>query len=329
MQGGRLDRYHGTWLPDSGEAGMRGQVQGGGRLEGPGQLARASPWTGTREDAMSTVTEARLQDADLLARAVENVLRKLIRFLVGRISLVKLQEMIRLIYIDETEKKLRKENPGKNVALTRLALHTGLDTRTLTRAREVLYTGGRRYRQQFLAELTPESAVVEAWANLKGDKSVLEYGSEDADFERLVRATIPTRGITIQSIIKRLVDTNSIEQDKENRRLKLLVDHYSPYLSDDEPNMINAAFSAISNLLTTIEYNVNAGPDGRLFQRQAWTFRLSPEDREAFRKAMRSMLENYEKEAMKAIEPWEMEAYGEHQLTAGIGLYYFEEDSSV
>lgn len=276
---------------------------------------------------MSTVTEARLQDADLLTRAVENVLRKLIRFLVGRISLVKLQEMIRLIYIDETEKKLREENPGKNVALTRLALHTGLDTRTLTRAREVLYTGGPQYRQQFLAELTPESAVVEAWANLKGNKSVLEYGSEDADFEQLVRSSISTRGITIQSIIKRLVDTKSVAQDKEKRTLKLLVDHYSPYLSDDEPNMINAAFSALSNLLGTIEYNVNSGTDARLFQRQAWTFRLSPDDREAFRTEMRRLLENYEKQAMKAIEPWEMEAYGDDLLTAGVGLYYFEEGS--
>lgn len=278
---------------------------------------------------MSPVTEARLQDADLLAGAVENVLRKLIRFLVGRISLVKLAEMIRLIYIDETEKKLKKENPGKNVALTRLALHTGLDTRTLTRAREVLYTGGHQYRQQFLAELTPESAVVEAWANLKGDKSVLEYGSEDADFERLVRATISTRGITIQSIIKRLVDTNSVEQDKENRTLKLLVDHYSPYLSDDEPNMINAAFSAISNLLTTIEYNVNSGQDSRLFQRQAWTFRLNPHDRERFRLAMRELLEKQEKEAMESIVPWEMESYGEDLVTAGIGLYYFEEETGA
>mgnify|MGYP001818327754 CR=1 FL=1 len=274
---------------------------------------------------MPKVTDARLQEADLLARAVENVFRKLIRFLVGRISLVKLQEMIRFIYIDETEKKLKAENPGKNVPLTRLALNTGLDTRTLTRVREQLYQGEPQYEPQFLAELTPESALVEAWAKLGGDSTVLEYGSEDADFEKLVRATISTRGITIQSIIKRLVDTQSVEQDKETRRLKLLVDHFSPYLSDDEPNMINAAFSAVSNLLTTIEFNVDISPDERLFQRQTWTFRLSPDDRQEFRQAMRKMLEQYEEDSMHAIEPWEMEQFGDGQLTAGVGFYYFEE----
>jgi hypothetical protein len=274
---------------------------------------------------MPTVAEVRLQEADLLARAVENVFRKLICFLVGRISLVKLQEMIRFIYVEETEKKLKQENPGKNVPLTRLALNTGLDTRTLTRVREKLYRGEAQYGPRFLAELTPESAVVDAWAGLKEDCAVLDYGSEDAGFETLVRSTISTRGITIQSIIKRLVDTNSIEQDKEKRELKLLVDHFSPYLSDYEPSIINASLSAISSLTCTAVHNANSEPDERMFQRQAWTFRLRPEDRDAFRRDMRNMLEEYEQSARLRIEPWEMEHYGDGQLTAGVGLYYFEE----
>lgn len=273
-----------------------------------------------------SVRESRLQDADLLARAVENVFRKLIRFLVGRISLVKLQEMIRYIYIEETEKKLKAEKPGKNVPLTRLALLTGLDTRTLTRVREQLYHSAPLYQNQFLAELTPESAIVEAWATLGDEHAVLEYGSEDAEFERLVRSTIPTRGITTQSIIKRLVDTRSVSQNRESGTLRLLVDHFSPYLSDDEPNIINAAFSAIGNLISTVEYNVSAGSAERLFQRQAWSFRLDPEQRLAFRRDMREMLESYEAGAMNRIEPWEMERFGKDLLTAGVGFYYFEED---
>ena len=51
----------------------------------------------------------RLNQADMLTRAVENVFRKLIRFLVGRMSLVKLQEMIRHIYVDEAERQLKKD----------------------------------------------------------------------------------------------------------------------------------------------------------------------------------------------------------------------------
>jgi len=277
---------------------------------------------------MSTTNGARYQEADLLTRAVENVLRRMIRFLVGRITLVKLQEMIRFIYVEETERMLKTEKPGRNVPLTQLALNTGLDTRTLARVRENLARGESRHRRQFLAELTPESAVVEAWASAVAAGEAereIGYGSEDAAFETMVRSTISTRGITMPSIIQRLVDTRSIEQDRERRRLRLLVDHFSPYLSDDEPNMINAAFSAIANLLSTIEFNVAARQSDRLFQRQVWTFRLSPEQRDDFRRAMRKRLERYEKTAIGAIEPWEQQRYDEGLLTAGIGLYYFEE----
>jgi hypothetical protein len=261
---------------------------------------------------------------------VDNVFRKLIRFLVGRISLVRLQEMIRHIYVEETELKLRAENPGKSVPLTRLALNTGLDTRALVQIRKRLQVDGPQYRQQFLAELTPESAVVEAWASrIRGagaeiDAAVLDYGSDDAGFEALVKSTLSIRGITTQSIIQRLVDTDSVELDREQRTLRLLVDHYSPYLSQDEPNIVNAAFSAISNLISTIEHNVGAEQEAKLFQRQAWTFRLDPRKRIEFRAVMRDMLEHCEDSAREKIAPWEHEEYGENLLTAGVGFYYFE-----
>jgi len=279
---------------------------------------------------MAGMGHGRLQEAELLARAVENVLRKLIRFLVGRIALVRLQEMVRHIYVEETELQLRAGNPGHNVPLTQLALKTGLDTRALVQIRKRLQTEGQLYQQQFLAQLTPESAVVEAWARrvreaeAARDAAVLGYGTDDAGFESLVRSTLSIRGITTQSIIQRLVDTASVEQDRDRHTLRLLVDHYSPYLSQDEPNIVNAALSAISNLMSTIEHNVGAGHDEKLFQRQAWTFRLDPERRQEFRGAMRDMLERCEADALQRITPWEQDEYGKELLTAGVGFYYFE-----
>ena len=280
---------------------------------------------------MPTRSDQRLQEASLLTRAVENVFRKLIRLLVGRISLVRLQEMIRHIYVEETELKLQAETPGRNVPLTRVALATGLDTRALVQIRKRVQLGGRQFRQQFLSELTPESAVVEAWAGRvrrapgAGDPAVLDYGNDNAGFESLVRATVPTRGITTQSILQRLVATNSVLQDRERRQLRLLVDHFSPYLSSDEPSILNAALSAISNLTSTIEHNLGADPSDLLFQRQKWTFRLNPDDLRAFRQSMRELLERAEVAADTAIEPWEQEGYSRELLTAGVGFYYFEE----
>lgn len=275
--------------------------------------------------------DERLQEAAILTRAVENVFRKLIRFLVGRISLVKLQEMIRHIYVEEAERNLKAGLPGRNVPLTRLALVTGLDTRTLVQVKQRLEREEQEYREQFLAELTPESAIVEAWAERvrqsggRTHAARLTYGEEGAGFETLVNSTISTRGITTRSIIQRLVATNTVRQDKAKRSLHLLVDHYSPYLSDDEPNIVNAAFSAISNLISTIEHNVDADRHEKFYQRQFWTFRLSPEDRAGFRDATREMLERYEQKARREMAPWEKQEYGGELMTAGVGFYYFED----
>ena len=281
---------------------------------------------------MPATKDEHLQDAAMLTRAVENVFRKLIRFLVGRISLVKLQEMIRFIYVEEAEKNIRVANPGKNVPLTRLALVTGLDTRTLLRVKRRLVLEGKIYKQQYLKDLTPESAIVEAWAdqiNLIGQGSdsgsVLTYGDENSEFENLVRSTISTRGITTHSIIQRLLATNCIEQDKPKKLLKLIVDQFSPYLSNNEANIVNAAFSAISNLISTIEYNINSPNDQKLFQRQSWTFRLKPGDQLQFRETMRQFLQEADRLARQKIRPWERDEYSADLITAGIGLYYFED----
>jgi hypothetical protein len=37
--------------------------------------------------------------------------------------------MIQVIFVEEAEAKLRQESPGKNVALSTLAVVTGFDTR--------------------------------------------------------------------------------------------------------------------------------------------------------------------------------------------------------
>lgn len=281
---------------------------------------------------MVAKNEKRLSEAALLTQAVENVFRRLIRILVGRITLVKLQEIMRYVYIDEAEKKLESESPGKTVAMTKMALITGLDTRTLIQVKKNWQEKDTQFAQKFLSELTPESAVVEAWVkqieqtgNNRAGRT-LSYGDNDSEFEKLAKNTISGRGITTQSIIKRLVDTKSVSQNKTDKSLTLKVDHFSPFLSDDTPNIINAAFTAISNLLSTIQFNLNNSLDERLFQRQAWTFRLEPARIPEFRLAMKSLLIQFEAKVIKEIAPWEADHYGKDLQTAGVGFYYFEDN---
>jgi hypothetical protein len=67
-----------------------------------------------KESFMATPGDPGLRDVATLTRAVEKVFRKLIRMLIGKMSLKKLQEMIQIIFVEETEAKLKREAPGKN-----------------------------------------------------------------------------------------------------------------------------------------------------------------------------------------------------------------------
>jgi hypothetical protein len=269
----------------------------------------------------------------VFARTIETVFRKLTRFLVGRVSLANLQEMLRHIYVEEAEINLRKLDGSKKVPLTKLALVTGIDTRTLAQIRKNISEQKDRYTQLPLKELTPESAVVEAWAQMvQGepdgkDLRELSYDGPESDFEKLFKRTITSRGITSNSLIERLIATNSVAIDRQTKTLTLLVSQFSPYFSDDEPNAVNAALSAISNLVSTIDNNVGAAQEDRFFQRQAWTFRLSPGQRKQFRLAMYEFLSRVDRDARTRMEAWEQPNYEEDFVTAGVGYYFFEESN--
>jgi hypothetical protein len=239
--------------------------------------------------------------------------------------------MLRHIYVEEAELSLMLSHPGRNVSLSKLALVTGIDTRTVTNIRKNIYEQKARFTQLPLKELTPESALVEAWVQvvetdpLGNEKKVLSYDGPDSEFERLFKSTISSRGITVHSLINRLVATKSVKIDKKNKKITLLVTQFSPFLSDDEPNIINAALSAISNLVSTIDNNVGANQEDKFFQRQTWTFRLSPNEREKFRSTMKAFLENVDFNARSKIESWEQPEFQDELVTAGVGFYYFEE----
>ena len=106
---------------------------------------------------MPQITDSLYEEPATLTRAIENLCRKLIRFLIGRMSLVSLQEIIRYVFVEEIENKLRAENPNRNIQLTQLALLSGLDTRTLTKIRNSKKYGKPFYEEaNFLREFAPE-----------------------------------------------------------------------------------------------------------------------------------------------------------------------------
>jgi len=284
---------------------------------------------------MPSVHNEHLHDAAILTRAVENLFRKLIRFLLGRISLVKLQEMIRYIFIEEAENKLKKERPKKNISFTKLALLSGIDTRTLTKVRNSEGYRQPLYREsKFLREFTPGAAILDYWSSKRpfvdpqsGEPKILKISGEDNSFEALFSGCIRGRGVTARSLLQRLAESGAVKIDHEQGTVKLLKRTYLPSSSSDQQGSIQMGFSAIGNMLDTVIHNVESLDTGaeRLYQQGAWTYRLSPCNQQQIRNSLRQLLAETDKKARKIFSKYEDKNAASEQITSGISLFYFEE----
>lgn len=289
-----------------------------------------------REDHMATGNETTLPDVAILTRAVESVFRKLIRMLVGRISLKKLQEMIQSIFVEEAEAKLQQERPGKNVPLSTLAVLTGFDTRTLTRIKS---RGGymKPFHQEdrFLSQITPECSVLDVWESSQkyrdpatGKPMVLPLKGSAVSFETLIRDSIPTRGVTSGAFLHRLQASKSVVVDKATNEVWMIDKRYTPFDSADQTENTRIGMAAVGNLVETITHNLNAPALGQesFYQQGCWTNRLERADSETLRKVAKTFLDHTDEQARAVLKPFEQDEVSNDQVTAGISMFYFEEE---
>lgn len=284
---------------------------------------------------MTSSSPQPLRDVALLTRAVENVFRNLIRILIGRMSLKKLQEMVQIIFVEEAEAKLEQEAPGKSVPLTKLGSLTDLDTRTLIKIRSS-YNPKKPIHLDatFLKGFTPGFKVLDLWLNEKkyldnktGSPFPLDFAGKGITFEKLVEEAVSVRGVTARSMLERLLENNFVEINPENKQIKLVREDYI-FLSSEELDMIDIGFSAIASLATTVNHNIKeaASETSRFYQRGCWTYRLNKKNQKEFRRAMVDFLHEVDKKSKSAIFPFEDETVQSGQLTAGISMFYFEDE---
>lgn len=286
---------------------------------------------------MAAPGDSTLPDVAILTQAVENVFRKLIRLLVGKISLKKLQEMIQMIFVEEAEAKLSLERPGKNVPLSTLAVVTGFDTRTLTRIKsKESYMKPFHEEKRFLSEITPECSVLDVWESSSkyrdtttGKPRVLPIRGSETSFETLISDSNSTRGVTVASFLHRLEASKSIVIDKASNQVRMIDKRYTPFESTDQTENAKIGMAAVGNLVDTISHNLKAPSQGQesFYQQGCWTNRLNQADAEKLRKVAKKFLLKTDEKARKTIKPFEQDEAGRDQVTAGISMFYFEEES--
>lgn len=285
---------------------------------------------------MVTSSKPALGDVAILTRAVEIVFRKLIRLLIGKISLKKLQEMIQVIFVEEAEANLRQEAPGKNVALSTLAVVTGFDTRTLTKIKaKDSYLKPFHEEKRFLSEITPECSVLDVWESstkysdqTSGKPKILAIKGPETSFETLISDSNSTRGVTVTSFLNRLEASNSIVVDKANNQVRMIDKRYTPFESEGQTESVRIGMAAVGNLVDTITHNLKVSPQNGapFYQQGCWTNRLDKNDGNRLRGLIKKFLLEMDERARKILKPFEQDIASGDQVTAGVSMFYFEEE---
>jgi hypothetical protein len=274
-----------------------------------------------------------LKEAAALTRAVEKVMRKFVRLLIGRMSLARLQELIRLVFVQEAEAFLKRERPGKNVAMTKLALLTGLDTRTLGKVKEeMVQLNSIAENESFLKGFLPSFKVLDRWQSdpkfidkSSGEPKVLEIAGGESSFEFLVSLALTSRGITYKSIMDRLEKNGIVSINMAEKTIRLNAQSEA-FIGREKLDMIEIGLASVSSLMSTVEHNVNQADlsEEKLFQRGFWSYKLNISDQKLIRKKLFEYLQSLDERTMKEIAVFEEKEQSTQQFTAGVSMFYFE-----
>lgn len=279
---------------------------------------------------MSSTNVARQQQQDQgarLALAIERVIRPFIKLIVGRVSCGFLIQQIKRIYIEEARRWIEKNDHHGRVTKSKLAMLTGLDTRTIS-AIEAETSESDNFR---IVDLCPEAGVLEKWRTSKsftdenGNPKVLPIFGKSIAFQALVGSVVG-RNVTCQTVLERLVDSGNIEIVDDDF-VRLVNPFYQPIRPSDE-TIIEAGSWSISRLVDTVAHNLRTPEkENKLLQQDRYSSRIPSYLVGKATAEVRAVLENQIEEVEKVLEKYEASDNQEGQRIFGIGWFSFTDSS--
>ena len=263
-------------------------------------------------------------DSKSIAYLLSRLFSKVVRLVIGTVSLPVLVDILKAIYVDEAKKKLQRE--GSKPTMSALALMTGLDTRVVS---QVLNQNLEATIQN--QNVNPEHALIDMWSSDPyfvnpdtGQAARLPIGGKGRTFQTLVLRSIG-RNITVKTVIDRLLNSGNIRLiPGDLEKVELLSMFYSP-ISDDKAKQTEVGFVEASRVLTAVIHNMRATAELRVPQQGRWTYRLTADRYKDFRVRTRKLLEKQIKEGEALLEEFEEPKKQAGQITVGIGWYQWSD----
>jgi hypothetical protein len=267
-------------------------------------------------------------DAKSITHFLSRVFRKVVRLVIGSVSLPALIEILKAIYVEEAQKKLTRE--GSKPTKSAIALITGLDTRVVT---SVLSQNLDATIQN--QNVNPENDLIDMWSSdpffqdpETGEPASLPISGRGRTFQGLVLRAIG-RNITVNTVMDRLLLGGSIKVNRGDvDTVELVSTSYLP-LSDDRVRHTEIGLLEASRVLGAVIHNMNSDPKTRVPQQGRWTYRLPAEKYKEFRKKIRELLGKQIKEGELLLEEFEETTKQPGQMTVGIGWYQWGDHEPV
>ena len=259
-------------------------------------------------------------DAKSITYILSRMFRKVVRLVIGTVSLPALTDILKAIYVEEAQKKLSRE--GTKPTKSAIALMTGLDTRVVS---SVLTQNLDTTIQNQI--VNPEHALIDLWTSdpffqdpKTGKPVKLPLEGRGRTFQSLVLRAIG-RNITVKTVIGRLLASKNILVIHDDiDKVELLSMLYSP-ISSDKAKQIEVGIIESLRVLSAVIHNLTSQPEFKVPQQGRWTYRLDPDKYKAFRRSVRQLLEKQIKEGESLLEEFEEPTKRPGQLTVGIGWY--------
>jgi hypothetical protein len=267
-------------------------------------------------------------DAKSITHFLSRVFRKVVRLVIGTVSLPALYDILKAIYVEEAQKKLERE--GSKPTKSAIALMTGLDTRVVSSLM------GQSLDSTMQGQsVNPENSLIDMWTSdpffldpETGKPANLPIAGRGKTFQGLVLKSIG-RNITVKTVMDRLLAWGSIRVNHGDiDTVELVSQTYLP-LSDDRIKHTEIGLLEASRVLGAVIHNMNSDPETRVPQQGRWTYRLDPDRYKEFRKRARQLLDKQIKEGESLLEEFEETAKESGQITVGFGWYQWGDRETV
>ena len=265
-------------------------------------------------------------------RSVFKLISPIIRVLLGVLTYPQFCEILKLAYFREAENFIKKNSIRGKITKSELTLLTGVDSRQfpedvnfdlLSENRVILDMDPKSGQM-----LYPETYILGIWDTQqnyltdshKKSKTIPIYGRQHS-FESYVRKHY-TRGVTIQSVLGRLIASNNIEMiDTDYVSLK------SPYyipIDGEYEQLLKIGLNHIKFLSNTVAHNLLEEKDSKFFERCYRTNNLKRQDFTVPCKSISNLFTEQIKESEKIILDFENGEQGLGKNYCGVGYFYFE-----